>query len=1200
MRRFEYVAGKSSKFWCVAVDGGEVLLHWGRTGTAGQHKTRSFASAAAAAAEADKQIRAKLQKGYVEVSAETSSAESPQEASGPETPPEPEIQVEVAEALLAPGDAPLPDEDKLVIPEGWARKIPPRRGGVFVPARVEPNAAKAMAEIRKCWEAVAGALGSGEKDGEGTELALAAVSFMSRGEPNDARTLGAVAAVVGDHLAYGQKPVATPVADYLVAERGLVFATQAALHRVALRANRLTMELRPAEHSGRDDDDARLGLLKRLRRLLVQASEEDYLAARDAARPLRGTPMQHVAASFLFPTETGWLGEALRHLAFVGNQRLWLLSCVSDEATAREVLGDASMWNLEAEASHVPSFVEGMGTAATPLLAGLIDEQYKERDWFRVVAEGLAAIPSDEAFTALLDHADSRFFRPSLTVAATTFPQRAVRLLAGSRASEARALLASVIRQRPEVVAAVWPSLDAAAQQEIVKLRESEPDVPDAPREAWPAVLADPPWLRAKKRKAPKPKIVEVAPLPREDHMLWEPAQRAEWRGSFEPSSRVVDEWGKLDADGWAKVKPVYHEGGAYVALAPEALALAYLRDRHVLHVEWWQKVFVARFELEVLPTMRSLAEAHPNEASYACLLPFAATSLAPLMSEANGRLKSVRKLARAWLRRHAGTACLGLVPAAVGPEGKPRDWAIEALGYLVMHDRRAIVAEVASRYGEAVVEALQPVLELEPLEQLPKKVPTVDERYDATALPQVLLRNREMALPGEAAGHLLTMLAFSEMAEPYAGIAQVREACDPASLARFGWALFQRWLATGAGSKEQWAFRALGLIGDDECADQLAPLLRAWPGESQHARAVVGLDVLAAIGSDVALMHLNGIAQKLKFKGLQDQARAKIAEIAEARGMTGDELADRLVPDLGLDSRGSLELDYGPRKFTLGFDEQLQPYVLDEANKRLAKLPKPGKRDDPALAPEAYERFTRLKKDARSVSKQQVLRMELSMCAQRRWEAAVFRRFMVDHPLLIHVVRRLIWAVYDGDRLVQTFRVAEDRSFADAKDEAWTLDDGATVGIPHPIELDEVTTAAWGEVFADYELLQPFPQLGRDVYARQPGEGESKELDRVQGREVATGKVLGLTTRDWRRGPAQDAGFVCWMEKPLPGGLTASLPLDPGIVTGNVDMYPELTLGAVTLSREAGWEPHGDLAFGMLPDAAFSELVRDLTHLAD
>lgn len=119
---------------------------------------------------------------------------------------------------------------------------------------------------------------------------------------------------------------------------------------------------------------------------------------------------------------------------------------------------------------------------------------------------------------------------------------------------------------------------------------------------------------------------------------------------------------------------------------------------------------------------------------------------------------------------------------------------------------------------------------------------------------------------------------------------------------------LADRWRAV----EESWAFTTLGVLGNDDTARKLTPLIRAWPGESQHKRATVGLDILAAIGSDIALMQLNGIAQKLKFKALQERAKEKIADIAEGRELTVAELEDRLAPDLGLDDNGSLLLDFG------------------------------------------------------------------------------------------------------------------------------------------------------------------------------------------------------------------------------------------------------------------------------------------------
>ena len=67
MRRFEFVDSKSSKFWQVSVQGATVQTQWGRIGTAGQTKSKDLGTANKAQNEADKQIRSKVKKGYVEV-----------------------------------------------------------------------------------------------------------------------------------------------------------------------------------------------------------------------------------------------------------------------------------------------------------------------------------------------------------------------------------------------------------------------------------------------------------------------------------------------------------------------------------------------------------------------------------------------------------------------------------------------------------------------------------------------------------------------------------------------------------------------------------------------------------------------------------------------------------------------------------------------------------------------------------------------------------------------------------------------------------------------------------------------------------------------------------------------------------------------------------------------------------------------------
>jgi DNA ligase-1 len=65
-RRFEYVEGKSSKFWEVSVNGVEVTVRYGRIGSAGQAKVKSFADAAAAQGHAAKLIAEKTKEGYIQ------------------------------------------------------------------------------------------------------------------------------------------------------------------------------------------------------------------------------------------------------------------------------------------------------------------------------------------------------------------------------------------------------------------------------------------------------------------------------------------------------------------------------------------------------------------------------------------------------------------------------------------------------------------------------------------------------------------------------------------------------------------------------------------------------------------------------------------------------------------------------------------------------------------------------------------------------------------------------------------------------------------------------------------------------------------------------------------------------------------------------------------------------------------------------
>jgi predicted DNA-binding WGR domain protein len=65
-RRFEYKEGVSRKFWEVGTQGGSLTICFGRLGTAGQVREKTFDDAPRAEREMAKLIAEKTANGYVE------------------------------------------------------------------------------------------------------------------------------------------------------------------------------------------------------------------------------------------------------------------------------------------------------------------------------------------------------------------------------------------------------------------------------------------------------------------------------------------------------------------------------------------------------------------------------------------------------------------------------------------------------------------------------------------------------------------------------------------------------------------------------------------------------------------------------------------------------------------------------------------------------------------------------------------------------------------------------------------------------------------------------------------------------------------------------------------------------------------------------------------------------------------------------
>ena len=1237
MKRLELSDGKAHKFWQVEQDGSDLHLRWGRIGTDGQAKTKSFDSAEAAQKDAEKQIRSKLKKGYAEVAASASAEVStetvkepsskapatkakvkpvasakktekkkaenkrkvePAKVSAPESPAESETSAPAATTEL-------PGEDSIFWPNGLLKRVQARRDRPLPgKAPKKPTLRAVYRNLQKTWppsawwaepllpQAFKAHMSSLLNENQ-TQLALETPA-PSHVERQATALLLLRLKLQAQHRDSHDTP-SRHLVDFWVVGSGLDFAMEA-----TCKALLGDLEARPAlaaEWRGEHAGMVRWGTggFDRLRLHLAAASEEEHAAALKIAEdcwPQLG-PHQQALLSYLFPMRQDWLEACLE----AGQEDPMVMHVMLATVGTGEQL----------ERTDPDSLIRNVGTGMLPTLAFTLGDEAAPffARWLRTCSESwgkskdikkLAALtaifPHEEALSALLIGLEEKDVYPALQDAANRFSLRLLRLLApelskrGATTQRAEILAKGILARIPQAL----DLCDESTRSQLQNIAEPTVESDEADADDLPRLLREPPWQR--RPELPKAKAISLEMLSEPRRMDWAAGEQRRFSQILPLSeryadSRIVDGLLELDTESVAE-------------------SLSELIAWQITDVAHNLPRLIAKHELSYLPIILELDDAQLIPRAAASIAPFDCIELAQPVAEWFDRNQNARARARHWLLTRSETAAAGLLPAAVGKDGKAKTAAVAALRALAHNGQADAIEKAITRYADQASEAdlrkaLATVFEVEPIFILPKKMPELPTFVDITTLPAPTLRDGR-ALPSEAVQNLLSMLAISSPTDAYAGLAEVKEACDERSLEIFADGLYDAWTMAGADLKQKWAFFALGHLGGDATARKLEPLIRQWAKGGSRPRAMMGLEVLGLIGSDMSLMLLHGISQKAS-KGLQQTAQEAIERIAAGRSLSPDQLADRLVPNLGLSPDGSLKLDYGPRHFTVAFDEQLKPFVIDESGKKRKTAPKPGASDDESAAAVAYDRWSELKKAARKVAKGQIERLERAMCEDRRWSIKDFEARLAGHPLLVHLVRRLLWGVYnDEGELKAGFRVDADGSYATITDEPFdlgALDENASIGLAHRLELADDVVAAWREQWADYELVSPFPQLDRDIYRPSDEEKAVLELKRFEGSEVPGSRVLGLERWGWRKGEIMDGGLFSWMLRPFGNGEHEIVLLfDPGIPIGDPSGFEPPVLSDVVIWQAGVQDAKPAMAFGKLPPRIFSELVRDIEEL--
>jgi hypothetical protein len=171
--------------------------------------------------------------------------------------------------------------------------------------------------------------------------------------------------------------------------------------------------------------------------------------------------------------------------------------------------------------------------------------------------------------------------------------------------------------------------------------------------------------------------------------------------------------------------------------------------------------------------------------------------------------------------------------------------------------------------------------------------------------------------------------------------------------------------------------------------------------------------------------------------------------------------------------------------------------------------------------------------------------------------------------------------------------------------EEEYQIPEGARIGLVHPLDLNADLLAQWKQQLEDYEIDQPFDQLGRSVFILADGEEKGQGIDRFGGRKMLGITLAGrLQKNGWYKGSVQDAGAFYTYYREV-GDLGAQLYFSGMYVSP--DVTEEITIGQLIFYR-AGSIVRGSYVYDDvkkddllnpvdIPSRLFSEILLDIEN---
>lgn len=362
--------------------------------------------------------------------------------------------------------------------------------------------------------------------------------------------------------------------------------------------------------------------------------------------------------------------------------------------------------------------------------------------------------------------------------------------------------------------------------------------------------------------------------------------------------------------------------------------------------------------------------------------------------------------------------------------------------------------------------------------------------------------------------------------------------------------------------------------------------------GPSDQVTGNLCLYVLGACGIRGSA-QLEAVLARARYPFLRRRLNVALDRIAETAGVERVDLEELTVPTYDLLLAGGISIPVGDGRAELAITgpSRVDLTWVTSTGRHQASVPAAMRRFAPVVVTSVRE----LRAEVRRQLSAQRHRIESLLAEDRTWTPEQWMVRYLEHPVVGHIARGLIWRVGDAERHA-TFMVC-DGAPSDARGALVEIPAGSVISLWHPLEAGACEVRAWRVAVESGPGRQPFRQAHRETFRPRPEDKLDRFASRAfAGRVVEQSRLAALCrARGWEYTLQGDFFVVGEAYREIARvGLTAMLavsPLERRGFNGAMDRF--LELGRLVFVASGTQQPVERMK---VPPRLFSEVSREVS----